>query len=295
METLILMYMFITIIVYINYVNVKSLSIDNNLFDNKWSNLLYMTSFAFPFKYLLKEDRELKNKEKAIEEKLYKLNLNNYFNLRSFLTLRFIILLLSLLSFYTLIQLIKLFNHDFSILQNVPLIIPFLFVPLIPDMYLKSTEKRCKSFYYDEVAILQLFMISLIETNSTIEEILFAFSKMNTFHKKTFEKAYRMSLRNKKEALEFLEDKFNDVVFGSSFNILNNMVEYSKYASLRILKSNLKTLEEDSVNKRRKEELGKFSFAQVSMVVPFLIAVLLGALPLIYFGTNNIMSIMKDL
>lgn len=287
--------MLITIIAYVNYVKIKDSTLNKDMFNNKWSNSLYLVSYSFPLKYLLEEKEELSKKEKSIEEDLNRLNLTDCFNLRSFLALRFIILFTSLLSLYVVVEFIKLFKEGYSILQNPFLVIPFLFVSLLPNIYLKIREKQYKAFYYDEVVTLQLFMILFIESNATIEEVLFAFSKMNTFHKKTFEKAYRIALRSKKDALEYLEIKFEDIALGNSFNVLSNMFEYSKDTSVMVLKSNLKKLEEDSMNKRRKDELGKFSFSQVSMVVPFLVSVLLGAMPVLYYGTTNMMEMMKGL
>lgn len=296
MYILINVLMLIVIFSYFNFVKIKNSDIDKNLFDGRFFNLIHLLSYTIPLKYLLKENNELSKKEKDIDEKILKLNLTDKFNLRSFIALRFLLLFISIGLFVGVLAALKINKGaGFSILANFHYVIVFLLIPLSPNVYLKMKEIKYRNFYYDEVVILQLFMILLIKSNSTIEGILFSFSKMNTFHKKAFEKAYRISLRSKKDALLYLENKFEDLVFGNSFNILRNMHEYSKEDSVRILKANLRRMEEESMNRRRKEELNKFSFSQVSILIPFSIVIFLGAIPIIHYGVSIMVNSMQGL
>lgn len=291
MYLLINILMLIVVLGYLNFCKIKNLDMEKDKFDGKFFNILYLLSYSIPLKYFLIEKGGLRRKEKKIKEKIIKLNLTDKFNLRSFMALRFLLLFVSL-SLFLCVMFVSKEPKGSSFFVCLTI---FLLIPFIPNLVLKVKEEKYKKFYHDEVVILQLFMILLIKSNSTIENILFAFSKMNTFYKKSFEKAYRVSLRNKKEALLYLENKFEDTVFGNSFNVLNNMSEYSKNDSIRILEANLKRIEKESISKKRKEELSKFSFSQISVIVPFSIVIFLGAIPVIQYAINMIINAIQGL
>lgn len=283
--------MLLTLIIYINILRIKRIEFDRNKFREKFSNFLYAVSYSFPINIFVKEGRKLSKNEKRIEKKIKELDLMDRFNLRSFMALRFLLLFTSLYIFFTIIWTVKYYKGDsFSILANLHYITIPLLVPYVSDIYLKKKEIEHQKFYEDEVIILQLFMILLIKSNSTIEDVLFALSKMRTYYKKSFEKAYRMSLRDKTEALNYLEAKFKNSAFGDSFNVLKNMYQYSREDSVRILQANLRKVEKEGLNQKRRKELTKFSFSQVSVIVPFLIVVFLGAIPFIHYGIHVMVS-----
>lgn len=287
LQILINIFMFLILLIYVNYLKIKKMDIQKDKFEGKLFNLLYLISYSFPINVFVKENRVLNKREKKIEEKIQKLDLDYKFNLRSFMALKFLLLFISLFVFFTSMGVIKHYSKDtFNIFNHINYLIIAFITPYIPDVYLKKKEKDYEKFYYDEVIILQLFMILLIKSNSTVEEILFAFSKMRTYHKRTFQKAYIMSLRNKGDALIYLEKKFKNTAFGNSFNVLKDMYKYSKEDSVRILNANLRTMEKESLNIKRKKELTKFSYSQISVAVPFLVIIFLGAIPFIQYGVN---------
>lgn len=296
MHILINVLMLLVILSYFNYISLKKMNINMNKFDGKFFNIIYLLSYTFPLKCFLVEKDKLRKNERKIQEKIVKFNLSEKFNLRSFMALRFLLLFISMGLFFAVMFAMKSLKGDsFNILKNINFVIICLLIPYTPNIYLKLQERKYKNFHYDEVAILQLFMILLIKSNSTVESILFAFSKMNTFYKRTFEKAYRISLRNKQEALKYLEEKFENIIFGNSFNVLSNMFEFSREDSVRILEANLKRIEEESVSRRRKEELSKFSYSQVSVIIPFSIVIFLGAIPIIHYGVNVMINAIQGI
>lgn len=272
------------------------MNIKKDKFEGKFFNIINLISYSFPINVFVKEERELSKREKKIEKKINELDLGYMFDLRSFMALKFFLLFISLLIFFIAMVIIKYYNNgSFSILEHINYLIIIFIIPYIPDLYLRGKEKDYEKFYYDEVIILQLFMVLLIKSNATIEDIIFAFSKMNTYHKRTFQKAYRISLRNKGEALNYLEEKFKNTMFGNSFNILSNMFKYPKKDSVRILQANLRTMEKESLNQKRKKELTKFSYSQISVVIPFLITVFLGAIPFIKYGISTMVNALQGL
>jgi len=283
--------MLLTLIIYVNVLRVKRMDYDRDKFQGDIYNFFHSVSYSFPINIFVKEERKLSKNEERLGKKIKQLDLTDKFDLRSFMAIRFLLLFLSLYIFFAIVGTIKHYKGDsFNILANFHYIIIALLIPYIPDIYLKKKEREYQKFFQDEVIVLQLFMILLIKSNSTIEDILFAFSKMRTYYKKSFEKAYRMSLRDKTEALNYLEAKFKNSAFGDSFNVLKNMYQYSKEDSLRILQANLRKIEKESLNKKRRKELTKFSYSQISVIIPFLIVVFLGAIPLIHYGVYVMVS-----
>lgn len=288
--------MLFILLIYSNYLKIKKMDIERNKFEGKFFNVMHLISYSFPIKVFVEENRALSKREEKIKRKIKDLDLDYRFDFRTFLALRFLLLFTSILFFFIILSTIKYYNKaTFKILDYIHYLIIALLIPYIPDLYLKKKEREYEKFYSDEIIVLQLFMILLIKSNSTVEDILFAFSKMKTYYKRTFQKAYIMSLRNKAEALSYLEKKFNDTAFGNSFNVLNNMYKYSKKDSIRILNSNLRTIEKESLNTKRKKELTKFSFSQISVVVPFLIVILLGAIPFVQYGINITVNAIQNL
>lgn len=280
---------FIGIFIYANYLKIKDLNIDKNKFEGEVFNLINIISYSFPLNKLFEENRKLNKKEEKYKKKIKELDLERIFDLRSFMTLKYILFLIPLFIILIAMFITKYYNKQISLLPNcfkyflIPIILAYL-----PDIYFIKRTMNFEKFNFDEVVILQLFMVLLIKSNSTIEDVLYAFSRMDTYHKRTFEKAYRISLRNKSEALNYLEDKFQGTVFGNSFKVLNEMYMYSKEDSVRILVSNLKAIEKESMTNKNKKELKKFSYSQVSVIIPFSISVFLGVIPLIQYGINSI-------
>lgn len=236
---------------------------DRDKFQGDIYNFFHSVSYSFSINIFVKEERKLSKNEERLGKKIKQLDLTDKFDLRSFMAIRFLLLFLSLYIFFAIVGTIKHYKGDsFNILANFHYIIIALLIPYIPDIYLKKKEREYQKFFQDEVI-----------SNSTIKDILFAFSKMKTYYKKSFEKAYRMSLRDKTEALNYLEAKFKNSAFGDSFNVLKNMYQYSREDSVRILQANLRKVEKEGLNQKRRKELTKFSFSQVSVIVPFLIVV----------------------
>lgn len=280
----------LTIVIYANYLFVKKLDIRKDKFEGEFFNTLNAISYAFPFNKLLDDKRKLNKREIKINEQIQELDLGHYISLRSFMTLKFLLLFVPLIVVGVILFIVNYFSSWFSIGDYILLIMMPFVLAYVPDLYLIKRKLDFEKFQFDEVVILQLFMVLLIKSNSTTEDILYAFAKMETYHKRTFEKAYRISLRSKSESLHFLGEVFQGTTFGGSFKTLDDMYKYSKEDSLRILKANLKTIEKDSLRDKTRKELTKFSYSQISVVIPFAIVIFLGALPIIQYGVNMISS-----
>lgn len=278
--------LFLVFTIYGNIYRIRSLKLDENMFEGRFYNLLYKFSYTYPLNKFLDKKGTLNKRERKISQELKELDLNHKFSLRTFLGLRLLLLFVPLFIIITFMFYLRYFTSGFNFAKELKWLIIPVILAYLPDLYLVKKKLDYEEFNFNEVVILQMFMLLLIKSNSTIEDILYAFSKMETYHKRTFEKAYRISLRGKTDALEFLQDKFAGTVFGSSFKILDEMFMYSKEDSVRILKANLKTIQKESLKNKTKKELTKFSYSQISIIVPFAVAIFLGAIPLIQYGIS---------
>lgn len=288
MQIFILFLMFVSLMVYISLIQVRRINIEGKNgknFESNFSKALYLVSYCYPIKSFARNDRKLNKKEKKIKKDIEELGLSYLFNFEMFMALRYFLLFLSFAIFLFIFFTFKLYNNISSLFPFVLL----LLLPLIPNLYLKKKRKEYKRFCYDEAIILQLLIILLVESSSTIENVILALSKLETYHKKTFQKAYRICSRSKSESLSFLEDELGASSLGNSFNVLNNMHKYSKEDTVRILESNFKEMERINLKESRRKELVKFSYSQVSVVAPFLSVILLGAVPFINYGINSIL------
>ena len=275
----------IAIVGYVNKISLREQGIDTKKFDNPLYNLFYMASCTYPIKLLLNKEEELSEKELKLKIKLQALNLSDRYTIHSYLAMRYI-LFLSAIIVYAIVVFITRDNQDVvsHIGNTMPMFAILIMIAFIPNIILTIREKKMQKFYGSQVSLLELFTILMVNSNATIEDILFAFSKMNTFYSRVFQKAYRISLRSKEDALNYLAEEFNQSAFGNTFSILRDMFNYSKKDCVRILETNMRAMEEFNLNEQRAKDMKKFAFSQMSMVVPFLIAILLGAVPLIQYG-----------
>lgn len=280
---------FCGIIFYINCVLLRNPAIEKAKFKNSFFNLLYLSTYMFPIFIFMRSEDKLSKKEKSLKDKLRSLGLEDKFTINSYLALRFILFFLCISVYIAIVALMKsVIGEAFEVGDTMIWLALLFIVPFIPDFIIKNKEKQKAKFYGSQVSLLQLFTILMIKSNATIEEVLYAFSKINTFYKGTFQKGYRICLRSKKDALFFLEQEFSETEFKNTFSILNSMFSYSKEDCIRILESNMRSMEEQNMNEKRKKDMNKFAYAQMSIVAPFMVVVFLGAVPVIQYGMSII-------
>lgn len=282
--------MIVTILIYVNYIRIRDLKLGKR-FNGGFYNFLYMLSYSIPLVYLIENDTNLAKKKDKIGENIHNLNLDDKFSPRSFITLKYLLFFFVVLMFFAVAFTLKSVTKSFSIIDTFPFLAVCMLIALTPDLYLNIRRKQIKSFYENQAVLLQLFTILMVKSSATIEDILFAFSKMNTIYKEAFQEGYRICLRNKKEALNFLQERFKNYKFGDTFSILDSMYEYSKDDCVRILEANKRTMEEEVLNEQRKKAFSKFAYAQISVAIPFLSVVFLGAVPVLYYGISMMRSV----
>jgi hypothetical protein len=261
---------------------------------------IYRISFAIPFKWFVEDDRNLTVKGKKTKELLMQAGYNKKFTVRSFMAYKVVVMFSSLILIaFTLLMLDNLpwimstfLNVDPSTMNDSGLTIDmilltscfYLSFALFPGIILKNKAKKELVNSNKDLPILHMFTILMLRSNKTVSEILFALSKLNTYHKDVFERGYRMYLRNKYEGMAYLRSHFDNARFVEMFNLLENIAEYARESCISIMDSNMKALVEETNTLKRRNDLSRLVYSQASMVVPFLAIILLGATPIVIAG-----------
>ena len=254
--------------------------------------------FGIPFKWFVDDDeRPTEKKTKQLQKTIALGGYDKYFTLRSYMTFKVVITLVMLLIggfFLLVIQYWDLIASLLFAVESEPvelslgakgaIVSAFLVVGLIPNFVLKSKVKTKLKNDAKDIPVLQMFIILMLRSNKTIAEILYALSKVNTPHKEVFEKSYRVYLRNKGEGMDFLKRHFHDSRFVDTFNLLEDIGEYARNETIRILENNLHSIVEETAMIKRRNDMSRLIFSQASMIIPFVSVMALGAIPLIVMG-----------
>lgn len=282
-----------------NNQKINKMSFDENKFKKKFHNKLYRLSFSVPFVWFVEDDNNLTTKGKAVEKDLANANYDDKYTVRSFMTLKVVIFIICL----GLGGLTALVMANASILSKLLLNIKieqqpmeiktitmafgfWLIVSLLPNILLKIKVKKTIVSKNKDVPVLQMFIILMLRANKPITDIIFALSKLNTAHKDAFEQGYRIYLRNKKEGIEYLKNQFTGSRFNETFNLLEDIGEYAREDCIRILESNMKNIVEETALIKRKNDMSSLIYTQASMMFPFAVIILLGAIPIVMMGLS---------
>lgn len=288
------------IIVYNTFVIRNNPEINTEKFESKFFNEMYLLSFGIPFKWFVDDDeRPTEKKTMQLQKTIALGGYDKYFTLRSYMTFKVFITIMMLLVGGFVILIADYWHIVSSILFAVdspPIELTlsskgmilglFLVIGLIPNMVLNSKVKKKLKNDVKDIPVLQMFIILMLRSNKTIAEILYALSKIDTPHKETFEKSYRIYLRNKGEGIAFLKKHFEDTKFVDTFNLLEDIGEYARSECIRILENNLHSLIEETAMIKQRNDMTRLVFSQASMFIPFIAVVMLGVLPYVVMGLS---------
>lgn len=302
--TTVLILSFLYVIKHYFFYTPINLNLDRKIFESKFSNFLYKISLKPPFNFLTK-DCELKNEDTT--DKVDKLNeliieseSSNIHNARTLMTLQYMLIFIAFIIFAFNVLIIinteyiltTLMNIDLSepikqasvgeaITQSLMLLMLLLITPLIPTLKMKKKINKMKLEKAKDLPLLQMFIILFLRSNKTVEEMIFSMSKLNTAYKVTFEQAYRIVIRDKKDALEFLKKSFNNETFEESLDVIKELQDYARDDCLKIMESNLNMLTSELESNKRKSDLSSLVYSQAVVGFPFAAVILLAASPIV--------------
>lgn len=284
-----------------NAVDIEKNIIMSRPFQTVISNELYALSFSPLFKNFVndnEQDEQVLDQNKMIAEA----KLGHLMDYRVLTTLKIIMmfvaamltLIMFLLSDYTgpIIEFLFGFpakeGKDLTAVYLVVII--GLVMILIPNRMVKSRSNKNKVGFQEDLPILQLFIVLLLGANRPIGEILYILSKTEMRYNSIFSTAYRIYLRDRGAAFDYLRSMFHGTHFTDTIDILATYQDYSKKDSLIILKNNMEILQEDVINYKKGKNIGKNLFTEGSIALPFVALMLLGVAPIIVYALGMMSS-----
>lgn len=273
-------------------------------FENDYTNLFYNLADVAPFRWFIEENPK-HIKALTMNHLIKEAKMEHVLDYRAATALQFVLLFLGVVGFVLInvaltpiINVLSfLLNLDAYELLNDPttmnmLRIGIVMVLLLPALlikpYLKKRAKDNEVNFIKDLPLLQLFIILMLRSNRTINEVMYVLSTTRSTYQKTFQQAYLIYLRDPHEAFDFLEEIFDGTRIIETVYTLRDYSEYDKEESIHTLENNQEEIEEFTKQARKQAEAGKNLMATVSMAFPFLAVLALGAAPLAYWALGLI-------
>lgn len=273
-------------------------------FENEYANLLYNLSKVAPFKWFIEED----NRHVKALKTNYLINeadVQHLFNYQSLTTLQVFILMIGL-SIFAVVALFlepiinvlsfslnldaQAILSDASSMNMTRIII--LIIVLLPAIAIRPILKWKASnreiYFIKDLPLLQLFIILMLRSNHTINQVLYILSTTESTYRESFRQAYLIYLRDPHEAFDYLEDVFEGTRLIETIYTLRDYPEYEKNESIQTLENNQGEIKEYTKNARKRIESARNIFATISMSFPFLAVLLLGAGPVAFWALELI-------
>lgn len=300
---------------------VNNLKINKNRFVTPKAKWIYLMSFKVPFAWFVEDDNNLTKRGVKTQQQLKKVGLDDFFTTRSWMALKvfaFVASLFAILIISTFMANLHIvFELMFGIQDVEPLSVSLsyaypvtsnitiypialdmkiagvlLMLSMYPNFYLKGQLNKLKVAYNKDIPILQMFVILMLRSKKTIGEIIYGLSKIDTPHSNSFKTSHRIYIRSHNAGLEHLKEYFDGHRFGDTFALMEELDLYSREDTIDIMQSNLVHIIEDIKLDKQKNASSKIIYSQASMIIPFMAVILLGMVPIIYFGISQLNSAM---
>lgn len=269
------------------------------IFKNETSNFLYGLSYLKPFIWFINPSEE-DEKVKKTQVTLNKAGLHTKLNYRSFTSLQILLLLGGIFVFILLHFSLEAWIFLVAFLFNLPikatpeslinarlLIAGVLMLAIMaPKMIIRMRAKRNEFMFSQDLPLVQLSIILMLRARRPIGDIFFEMSRTDNRYREIFETAYRMYVRDKSDAYEYLYRQFDGTGFEEAIKVLEQMGEFSKGQSIIVLENGLQTLIKNGQNQKRGKALAGNLASQFSMLLPFGGVILLGAVPIIAYALS---------
>lgn len=267
----------------------------NKPFSKTWANDLYLISFKDPVaKFLPTDDMD----EKAVRtnQAIAQAGFSEMLDYRVLTTMQLLLLaiasILTALIGFLLVNSLEtwcaLFNLNpeevspmtvFAVIGCV-----LIFGALMPKLYINSKARNVRTEFIKNLPILQIFLVSMIKSNRPIHDILYTLGNAETVYRTIFSNAYRIYVRDKDSAYDYLQSAFSGTGWVNSIAVLRTSERFSRDETYKTLNSQIHDLEEEvSLMKSGKRNL-KSLISEGSIALPFLAVMLLGIVPVVIWA-----------
>lgn len=273
------------------------------VFENETSNFLHGLSYLKPFIWFINPDED-DPKVRASQVKLNKAGLQSKLNYRSYISLQILLLFASLLLYLVLTLSLEAWIFLSAFLFNLPieatdesllkvrlgLAVVLMVAMIAPNIVIGMRAKRNEFMFTQDLPLVQLSIILMLRARRPIADIFFELSRTDNRYREIFETGYRMFVRDKKDAYEYLYRQFEGTGFEEAMSVLEQMGEFSKEESIKVLENGLQQLIRSGQEKKRGKALAGNLASQFSMLLPFGGVILLGGVPIVVYA----LSMFKD-
>lgn len=268
---------------------------------NDTADFFYGLSFLKPFVWFVNPDttdKKVRNTNQLIQDA----KMNDKLTYRSFVSIQMLALIsfafLYAILFFAIEPFIQfvgfIFNLDIQpdgqtiLIYRSAIGIAMLMAILYPNRWLKKKAKINNMAFIQDLPVIQLSIILMWRANQPVNEILYQLSLKDTQYKEIFSKGYREYISDKESGFLYLLEEFHGTGFAQTIKLLNQMENYSKKDSLKVLENALVEINQEVVEiKRSKALLGNLS-QQLSLAVPFGGAIILGAIPVVAYALDKL-------
>lgn len=269
------------------------------IFENETSNFLHGLSYLKPFIWFINPDEE-DVKVKKMQVTLNKAGLHTKLNYRSFTSLQILLLLGALFVFALLFFSLEAWIFLVAFLFNLPIettpesllnarliiAVGLMFAMMAPQMIVRMRAKRNEFLFSQDLPLVQLSIILMLRARRPIGDIFFEMSRTENRYREIFETGYRMYVRDKNDAYEYLHRQFDGTGFEDAIQVLEQMGEFSKDESIIVLENGLQNLIKTGQDKKRGKALAGNLASQFSMLLPFGGVILLGGVPVVVYALS---------
>lgn len=269
------------------------------IFENESSNFLHGLSYLKPFIWFINPDEE-DAKVKKTQMTLNKAGLHTKLNYRSVTSLQILLLMGALFVFALLSFSLEAWIFLVAFLFNLPIettpesivkarlmiAVGLMFAMMVPQMVVRMRAKRNEFMFSQDLPLVQLSIILMLRARRPIGDIFFEMSRTENRYREIFETSYRMYVRDKNDAYEYLHRQFNGTGFEDAIQVLEQMGEFSKDESIIVLENGLQNLIKSGQNKKRGKALAGNLASQFSMLLPFGGVILLGGVPVVVYALS---------
>lgn len=285
-------------LVYIMLSQVSEKKMIDKPFLNEWSNELYVLSYSTPFKWFVNPN-ENDERVKDIKKLIIEANESHRLNYRVYVTIQMLLIMFAMFFLFIFSFLADNSVAIFQFLFNIKIDVSnpqtmtqikigvglvLLSLSIVPKYYLSNKAKKNKFHFLKDLPILQLFIILMLKAKRPLSEVIYVLSTTNTIYRPIFDTGYRIYIRDKNEGMKYLMEAFSDTKFEETVQVLFEYGEYSKKDTMIVLENGLKDITEYTNTLKRRKDIGSNVFAQLSLALPFLSAMLLIFSPLLAYG-----------
>lgn len=157
-------------------------------------------------------------------------------------------------------------------------------VPFIVGRHIRQRQL----YFLKDLPLLQIFITLMLRSDATVEEVLFTLTTTETSYRDIFQVAYRMYLRNKEEAFDYLYEEFGGTPIVLTLEWLETYNEYAKIDTILSIENNQEDVVEATAEAKRKVGQIQGIIATASFALPFVALGLLGIAPIIYMVVDTL-------